>query len=87
MREIGTVFVLPDYQRRGIGSLLLSSMFLTFLGNGIQEFCLDSGYTKSQKIWERKFGKADYILKDYWSEGSDHMIWRRNTKDMNIIFK
>lgn len=87
MFEIGTVFVLPDYQSRGIGTLLLNAMFLTLLGNGVQDFCLDSGYTNSQKIWERKFGKPDYLLKDYWSEGTDHMIWTRSTKDMTIIFK
>lgn len=87
MYEIGTVFVLPDYQRRGIGTLLLNAMFLTFLGNGVQEFCLDSGYISAQKIWERKFGKPDYLLKDYWSQGTPHMIWRRSTKDMTIIFK
>ncbi len=57
MFEIGTVFVLPGYQSRGIGTLLLNTMFLTFLGNGVQEFCLDSGYTNSQKnmgkeIWQ-----------------------------------
>lgn len=38
MYEIGTVFVLPDYQRRGIGTLLLNAMFLTFLGKGFKNF-------------------------------------------------
>lgn len=38
MFEIGTVFVLPGYQSRGIGTLLLNTMFLTFLGNGVKNF-------------------------------------------------
>ncbi|WP_141434428.1 GNAT family N-acetyltransferase [Bacillus sp. 03113] len=84
--EIGTVFVLPDYQRLGIGSLLLNVMFLTLLNRGIKEFCLDSGYTNAQKIWKKKFGKPDYLLKDYWGEGCDHMIWRRCTNDIPILF-
>lgn len=84
--EIGTVFVLPDYQRLGIGTLLLNVMFLTLLNRGIKEFCLDSGYTNAQKIWKKKFGEPDYLLKDYWGEGCDHMIWRRCTNDMSIIF-
>ncbi|CAG9613360.1 hypothetical protein BACCIP111899_02575 [Bacillus rhizoplanae] len=84
--EIGTVFVLPEYQRRGIGTLLLNVMFLTLLNRDIKEFCLDSGYTNAQKIWKKKFGEPDYLLKDYWGEGCDHMIWKRRTDDMSIIF-
>ncbi|OHX31493.1 GNAT family acetyltransferase [Bacillus mycoides] len=75
--EIGTVFVLTEYQRKGIGSLLLNAMFLTLLGKGITEFCLDSGYKNAQKIWKKKFGEPIYVLKDYWGESSDHMIWKK----------
>lgn len=84
--EVGTVFVHPDYQRRGIGTFLLNVMFLTLLNRGIKEFCLDSGYATAQKIWKKKFGEPDYHLKDYWGEGCDHMIWRRSTDEMPIIF-
>lgn len=85
--EIGTVFVHPGYQRCGIGSLLLNTMLLTFLNRGIEEFCMDSGYASAQTIWTRKMGEPDYWLKDYWGEGSDHMIWRRKLKDVPIIFR
>jgi GNAT superfamily N-acetyltransferase len=84
--EVGTVFVLPEYQRRGIGTLLLNVMFLTLLNRGIKEFCLDSGYTNAQKIWKKRFGEPDYVLKDYWGDGYDHMIWKRCVDDMPIIF-
>lgn len=84
--EVGTVFVHPDYQRRGIGTLLLNVMLLTLQNREIEEFCLDSGYTNAQKVWKKKFGEPDYLLKDYWGEGCDHMIWRRCTNDMSIIF-
>ncbi|MED1741102.1 GNAT family N-acetyltransferase [Bacillus swezeyi] len=83
--EVGTVFVHPDYHRRGLGTLLLNVMFLTFLNRGIKEFCLDSGYNSAQKIWKKKFGEPDYLLKDYWGKGQDHMIWRKCTDDMPII--
>ena len=79
--EVGTVFVHPDYQKNGIGNLLLKSMCLTLQGKGIEEFCLDSGYRNAQKIWIKKFGQPDYILKDYWGEGFDHMIWRIKISD------
>ncbi|TMU87070.1 GNAT family N-acetyltransferase [Bacillus sp. BHET2] len=84
--EIGTVFVHPDYQLRGVGKLLLNVMFLTFLNKGIKEFCLDSGYANAQKVWTKTFGEPDYLLKDYWGKGSDHMIWRRDTDHIPIVF-
>ena len=80
--EVGTVFVHPDYQRMGVGNLLLDAMYSTLKSKGIEEFCLDSGYTSAQKIWKKKFGNPDYLLKDYWDEGNDHMIWRIRTSDL-----
>lgn len=81
MIEIGTVLVHPDYQRMGIGNLLLNKMFFTLQNRGIKEFCLDSGYISAQKIWKKKFGDPNYLLKDYWGEGFDHMIWRVKISD------
>lgn len=80
--EIGTVFVHPEYQRQGVGNMLLNEMYKTLLNKGIEEFCLDSGYTNAQKIWKKKFGEPDYLIKDYWGEGFDHMIWRVRIKDV-----
>lgn len=74
--EIGTVFVLPDYQRQGVGNRLLNEMVRTLHNREIEEFCLDSGYGNAQKIWKKKFGEPDYLLKDYWGKGQDHMIWK-----------
>lgn len=81
MFEVGTVFVHPDYQQNGVGNLLLHSIYLTFQENGLEEFFLDSGYRNAQKIWIKKFGQPDYLLKDYWGEGFDHMIWRIKVRD------
>ncbi|MBJ8096748.1 GNAT family N-acetyltransferase [Bacillus cereus group sp. N11] len=85
--EIGTVFILPEYQRKGIGSLLLHAMHLTLLSRGIAEYCLDSGYKKAQSIWTKKFGEPSYVLKDYWGKSSDHMIWKKSLHDTPIIFE
>ncbi|MEH6943306.1 GNAT family N-acetyltransferase [Bacillus sp. JJ722] len=84
--EVGTVFVHPNYQKQGIGTLLLNVMFLILQNRGIKEFYLDSGYKNAQKIWQKKFGKPDYLLKNYWGEGSDHMIWKLNTNDQSVVF-
>jgi GNAT superfamily N-acetyltransferase len=80
--EVGTVFVHPDYQRMGVGNLLLNKMYFTLQSRGIEEFCLDSGYIRAQKIWKKKFGDSDFLLKDYWGEGYDHMIWRIKVSDL-----
>ncbi|MFJ7831819.1 GNAT family N-acetyltransferase [Peribacillus sp. NPDC097284] len=62
LNEVGTVFVDPDYQRKGIGNLLLNKIYLTLHNKGIEEFCLDSGYISAQKIWKKKYGDPDYFL-------------------------
>lgn len=79
--EVGTVFVHPDYQRNGVGNLLLKNMFFTLKYKGIDEFYLDSGYRNAQKIWQKKFGEPDYWLKDHWDKGFDHMIWKIRVRD------
>ena len=80
--EIGTVFVHPDYQNKGIGSRLLNLIFIELEKNGIKEFCLDSGYKSAQKTWIKKFGNPEYHLKDYWGEDADHMVWRISVEDI-----
>ncbi len=79
--EVGTVFILPDYQRLGVGNLLLNKMYSTLQNKGIGKFCLDSGYINAQKIWKKKFGEPDYWLKGYWGKGYDHMIWKIRVND------
>lgn len=76
LNEVGTVFVHPDYQRNGVGNLLLKKVYLSLKEKGIEEFCLDSGYRRAQEIWRKKFGEPDYLLTNYWDEGYHHMIWR-----------
>jgi GNAT superfamily N-acetyltransferase len=80
--EVGTVFIHPDFQGQGVGSRLLSSLYPIFQEKGIEEFCLDSGYKRAQKIWERKFGQPSVLMEDYWGEGSHHMIWRLRTAEL-----
>ena len=80
--EIGTVFVHPDYQNKGIGSRMLNLIFMELEKNNIKEVCLDSGYKTAQKTWINKFGNPEYHLKDYWGENSDHMVWRINVEDI-----
>jgi len=82
--ELGTVFVHPNYQRQGVGNLLLNEMYKTFKEKGVKEFCLDSGYSNAQKVWKSKFGEPNYLFKDFWCKGNDHMIWKVRTSDILI---
>lgn len=80
--EVGTVYVHPDYQRKGISSLLLREILLKLESIGVKEFCLDSGFPIAQKVWTKRFGTPTYFMKDYWTEGYHHMIWRLDVKSI-----
>jgi GNAT superfamily N-acetyltransferase len=82
IKEIGTVFVHPDYQRRGIGSRMFFSLLAEMKNDGIEEFCLDSGYKIAQRIWTKKLGEPQYHFKNYWGKDADHMIWRRRIEEV-----
>ncbi|KMK90778.1 GNAT family N-acetyltransferase [Rossellomorea marisflavi] len=83
--EVGTVFVHPDHQGRGVGSLVVNAMLLILLGRGFETFCLDSGYARAQAVWKKRFGDPDHRFTDYWGEGMDHLIWKRSVRDQ-IVF-
>lgn len=70
-------FVHPNYQNRGIGTMLLQKMLLTLENRRVPSFCLDSGYKQAQMIWQKKFGQPDFVLENYWGANSHHMIWKR----------
>ncbi|ULO09587.1 GNAT family N-acetyltransferase [Paenibacillus sp. 19GGS1-52] len=73
--ELGSLYVLPSYQNRRIGSALIKGMVTFLKKQGIDEFCLDSGYKRAQERWVRKFGEPYKTVKDYWGPGSIHMVW------------
>lgn len=75
--ELGSVLVLPDFHNRKIGSQLVDRVLMD-LKKISNEVCLDSGYTIAKKIWTKRFGEPQLILKDFWGEGFDHYIWHVN---------
>lgn len=85
--EIGTVFVKPEFQFKGIGNLLLNAMYLALIGRGVEAVSIDSGYPSAQTIWLKKYGEPNYVMKDQWGEGYDHMIWYMQIADIEISFK
>lgn len=73
--ELGSLYVLPEYQGQGIGSALIAMLMVFLREQGITQFCLDSGYRRAQTRWLRKFGETYVIVKDYWGPDSVHMVW------------
>lgn len=73
--EVGTVFIRPDRQGQGIGTALLQAVLRAMAAQGHDAFCLDSGYTRAQKVWRKKFGEPCCVAKDYWGPGYDHLVW------------
>lgn len=84
--EIGTVYVHPNHQKKGVGMKLMSAMYITLLGRGVESFCLDSGYKSAQDIWTRNIGEPEYVNKDKWGPGNHHMVWHKSLKK-NIKIK
>lgn len=75
IKEVGTVYVHPDYQRQGVGRKLLDAIGQSLIDRGFDQCIMDSGYPSAQAIWMKKFGPPYHLLKDYWGQGDDHMIW------------
>ncbi|MEC0126616.1 GNAT family N-acetyltransferase [Paenibacillus pabuli] len=79
--ELGSLYVLPEVQGQGIGSALIQALAAELHRREITQFCLDSGYRTAQKKWQRKFGEPYAVAKNYWGEGTDHMVWLCEVKD------
>lgn len=73
--ELGSLYVLPDYQGQGIASALIAELVIFLRQLGITEFCLDSGYRRAQTKWLQKFGTPYAVVRDYWGPDSVHMVW------------
>lgn len=84
--EITTVYILPEFQGKGIGSLLFNAILISLLHKNVDEICLDGGYKKSQSYWIKKLGNPTVILKDHWGKGLDHLVWHCKLKDLQIKY-
>ncbi|WP_019911520.1 GNAT family N-acetyltransferase [Paenibacillus sp. HW567] len=79
--ELGSLYVLPGYQGHGVGSALIKELMAYLRKQGIEQFCLDSGYRRAQTRWLRKFGEPYAAVKDYWGPDSVHMVWLCKVSD------
>lgn len=86
MHEIGSVYILPDFQGKGIAKLLLNAMYITLSAKGFNEFWLDSGYNIAKNVWQNVLGEPTIKKKDYWGEGIDHHLWYRKLSHVVIEY-
>ena len=87
MQEIGSVYILPEFQGKGLCKLLLNSMYITMKAKSFSEFWLDSGYTIARKVWKKLLGPPTIIMDDYWAPGAHHHLWLRSLDDVKIKFE
>lgn len=82
--ELGSIYVDPEFHGAGVGSALINTVVAQLHAEGVEEFCLDSGYIKAQEQWRRKFGEPYAISKHYWDSGNDHWVWRCKVADVYV---
>ncbi|MCB0501454.1 MAG: GNAT family N-acetyltransferase [Bacteroidetes bacterium] len=73
--EVKCVYVLPEYQNKGIATQLFKHILQALKNKNYTSYCLDSGYRQAQQYWAKKLGLPTDVLKNYWPNGNDHMIW------------
>ncbi|UUV18252.1 GNAT family N-acetyltransferase [Fusobacteria bacterium ZRK30] len=74
--KIGTVYIHPSYQRKGIGKTLLNEIYKILKSKNIKEFYLDSGYKSAQIYWTKNLGEPFFKAKNYWGPRIDNFIWK-----------
>jgi GNAT superfamily N-acetyltransferase len=79
--EVKSAYILPEYQGKGVGTMLLNEIIKILKQNGFNEFCLDSGYPKAQQFWEKKLGVPAVRIKNRWNAGNDYLIWHHIIKN------
>lgn len=78
--EIGSVFVHPDRQNLGIGKMLINTILKELQKRHGETFCLDSGYSRAQKVWTHLLGTPTFTVEDYWGENTPHMVWIKKNR-------
>lgn len=76
--ELASFFILPELQGCGIGKEMLKISEVCLRTLGYRQYCLDCGYSISQRFWRKQLGEASFTLKDFWGPDAPHMIWQKN---------
>lgn len=81
VQEIVAVYVHPDHQRQGIGSLLLSHILQVLKNKEVMYLAVSTGYKKGRAFWTKKLGQVSVLLPTYYS-GYPCSVWIRKVGDI-----
>lgn len=85
--EIGTAFILPDYQKKRDWYTLAERNADCSSWSVCRRVCSWQWlFPGSEGMEEKKFGEPAMVLKDHWGEGADHMIWHCKMSDLAIEY-
>jgi L-amino acid N-acyltransferase YncA len=73
---VRSAYVLPEFQGIGIGSKLFKGLLNEMDRRDVKSFYIDAGYRISQGYWKRRLGEPDVILKKYYDNDDDMMLWK-----------
>ena len=82
--EIKSVYILPTYQGKGIGTMLFNEVMSILRQNNYTEFYLDSGYPRAQQFWKKELGEPVVRIVDRWGAGNDYLIWHGNINTLQV---
>ena len=80
LQEIVSVYVHPDHQERGLGTMMFEEMKDHLHKAGIKYLAVSSGYEGGILFWQKKLGSATIVLPDYYY-GYPAYIWIKETSD------
>jgi ribosomal protein S18 acetylase RimI-like enzyme len=75
--ELVTLYVKPELQKQGIGSLLLKEIMEVLKKSSYKYFGLSTGYKKGLVFWHKKFGDPIVVLHGYYYNEVDCHVWIR----------
>lgn len=78
--EIGSLYIKPNYQKQGLGKILLLFILKQLAQKNFEKVCFDSIIETSKQIWVRMFGEPTYQIESK-NHQFTHMIWLVNIKD------
>ncbi len=77
--EILSLYIDPQYQRKGIGSMLFDRIMEKIRESSYEFFSVYTGYKTGLHFWTKKLGEPSVIFENYYGVGFHCWVWIRET--------